>query len=128
VEKNLRTALEQEDYDFAPMLAKAMKKRSYHLSQELDFPTRITVNNDSHPIYTLVEITSPDRLGLLHHLLHGLASVGVNIVLSRIATEKGAAIDSFYVTDMEGRKIKADEQIRRIHRVLNRAAQSATAG
>jgi UTP:GlnB (protein PII) uridylyltransferase len=48
----------------------------------------------------------------------------VQIALSRIATEKGAAIDSFYVTDSEGRKIKSAESLAN----LQRALQEASAG
>ena len=99
VEKRLRQSLDDEDFDFTPLLAKAMKRRGYHLSQEIDFPTRITIDNDAHPVYTLVDIQTPDRLGLLYNLLRAFGESGVQIALSRIATEKGAAIDSFYVTE-----------------------------
>ena len=49
-----------------------------------------------------------DRLGLLHDVLKCLSDAGINIVHSRIATEKGAAFDSFYVTDLEGRKLSEE--------------------
>jgi len=128
VEKYLIPALQQEDFDFAPLLSKAKRKKSYHLSLEVDFPTRIFVNNDSHPVYTLVEITTPDRLGLLYDLLRGFATVNVNIVMSRITTEKGAAIDSFYVTDILGNKLRGDTVIKRIIKALSTAANSAPHG
>ncbi|HEX8310736.1 MAG TPA: [protein-PII] uridylyltransferase [Chthoniobacteraceae bacterium] len=124
VEKRLRQSLETEDYDFTPHLEKVMKKRGFHLSQEIDFPTRISIDNDAHPIYTLVDIQTPDRLGLLYNLLKVLGRAGVQIALSRIATEKGAAIDSFYVTDSEGKKIKSAESLAN----LQRALQEASAG
>jgi [protein-PII] uridylyltransferase len=65
----------------------------------MDFPTRITVENKTHPSYTLVQIQTPDRLGLLYELLSAFGEERVSIALSRISTEKGAAIDTFYVAD-----------------------------
>jgi [protein-PII] uridylyltransferase len=44
-------------------------------------------------------------MGLLYDVLRCFAKAQVNIVHSRIATEKGAAFDSFYVNDSEGRKL-----------------------
>jgi [protein-PII] uridylyltransferase len=126
VEKRLRLSLEEEQFDFSPLLAKAMKKRSFHLSQELDFPTRITVDNIAHPVYTLVDVQTPDRLGLLYSLLKAFAEAGAQIALSRIATEKGAAIDSFYVTDMEGRKLKNSDAIARLQKALQRASDAGS--
>ena len=102
VEKRLRQSLEEENFDFGPLLEKSRKKRGFQLSQELDFPTRLVIDNDAHPVYTLVDIQTPDRLGLLYRLLRAFADTNVEIALSRIATEKGAAIDAFYVTDGEG--------------------------
>ena len=95
VAKRLQQALDAEHYDFAPLLAKLLKKSGSHLAQELDFSTRIGIDNDAHPVYTLVDIQTPDRLGLLSNLLSAFSQSGVQIALSRIATEKGAAIDTF---------------------------------
>jgi [protein-PII] uridylyltransferase len=122
VEKMLKQALSQEDFNFHPLLQKAKKRPGFHLSQELDFPTRISIDNGVHPVYTVVDIQTPDRLGLLYYLLRAFAETHVDIVLSRITTEKGAAIDSFYVTDEEGRKIREPERIVEIQRALQQAA------
>jgi len=127
VEKHLSQSLKQEDFYFLPLLQKARRRQNTHLSQEIDFPTRIAINNDEHPVYTLVDIQTPDRLGLLYNLLRGFAEHGVNIALSRIATEKGAAIDSFYITDTAGRKIRSAEKIATLQKALQCAAENAAA-
>ena len=126
VEKRLKQSLETETFDFTPLLAKVMKRRGFHLSEELDFPTRITIENEAHPIYTLVDIQTPDRLGLLYHLLRAFGESGVPIALSRISTEKGAASDSFYVTEADGRKLRK-ETLARLQRALQHAAEGPTA-
>ncbi len=125
VEKRLHQALEDEHYDFAPLLAKLLKKSGSHLVQELDFPTRIAIENDAHPVYTLVDIQTPDRLGLLSSLLTAFSQTGVHIALSRIATEKGAAIDTFYVSDAQGRKLRDAATIASLQKALQGAAQNA---
>ena len=51
----------------------------------------------------------------------------IQIALSRITTEKGAAIDSFYVTDKEGRKVKGIENLARLQQTLWAAASRAIA-
>jgi [protein-PII] uridylyltransferase len=124
VEKKLGQALNEEVFDFGPLLEKAIKKTKSRLIQELDFPTRIWIDNDAHPVYTVVDIQTPDRLGLLYHLLKGLAQAEVNIVLSKISTEKGAAIDSFYVTNFQGRKIIDHNGIIKLQKALYTAVQS----
>src|SRR5205823_13533197 len=67
-ETTLRRALEGGDFDFAPLIANARRK-SRQLAQEIDFPTRIAVDNKTHPTHTLIQIQTPDRLGLLYDLL-----------------------------------------------------------
>jgi [protein-PII] uridylyltransferase len=128
VEKRLLQSLEKDDFEFTALLAKAMKKRAFHLSQELDFPTRISIENDAHPVYTLVDIQTPDRLGLLYHLLRALGTAGAQIALSRITTEKGAATDSFYVTDAEGRKIRSKAGVAKLQKALQKASEAARVG
>ena len=123
VENCLRKSLSTELFDFRPLLENAMKRRGYHLSQEIDFPTRITIDNDAHPAYTLVDVVTPDRLGLLYSLLQAFGAMDVQIALSRITTEKGAAIDSFYVSDVEGGKVKGAATLAKLQQNLWRASQ-----
>jgi [protein-PII] uridylyltransferase len=89
----------------------------------MDFPTRITVENKTHPAYTLVQIQTPDRLGLLYELLSAFGQERVSIALSRISTEKGAAIDTFYVADRTTRGKITDSA--RIAALLQRLQQAA---
>lgn len=125
VEKRLHQSLEAAAFDFSTLLAKARKKHALKLSSELDFPTRISVDNAAHPVYTLVDIQTPDRLGLLYDLLRAFGQTGAQIALSRIATEKGAAIDSFYITDADGKKLKSENAIRKLQKALQRASESS---
>ena len=123
IDRKILQMLANEDFDFAAELAKLKKRRGFHLSQELDFPTRITIENESHPVYTLVDIQAPDRLGFLHDILAGFSKVRAQIAFSRIATEKGAAIDSFYVTDVNGKKIQDRTAIECLQCALAAAAE-----
>ncbi|MEO7167715.1 MAG: [protein-PII] uridylyltransferase [Spartobacteria bacterium] len=98
VESLLRAALQSERFEFGPLLAEVRRKRA-KVPSEIDFPTRITIENKSHPTCTLIQVETPDRLGLLYDLVACLGRNNVYITLSRINTDKGAAIDTFYVTD-----------------------------
>ncbi len=127
VERHLTESLRHERFDFRPLLERTQRRHGFHLSQRLDFPTRIVVANDSSPSYTMVEVQTPDRIGLLYNLLRSFSRLKVDIARSRISTEKGAAIDTFYVRGPDGKKITNAESIRRMHRALNRAATRRTA-
>jgi [protein-PII] uridylyltransferase len=50
-ERLLDESLQDPDFDFAPHIAKARTRSGYHMSQEADIPTRITVDNRSHPSF-----------------------------------------------------------------------------
>lgn len=94
VEKCLRESLRNEEFDFLPLMKKALGRVG---GTAHDFPTRIAIDSDSHPQFVIVELTTPDRLGLLHDLLRTISDTGFEIGAARIATEKGAAVDTFYV-------------------------------
>lgn len=122
VEARLEEALAVEDFDFTPLMTKEQRLRSYRISQEADLPTKIVIDNFSHPHFSLVDIQTPDRLGLLYDLLRALGEAGVNIELSRITTEMDVAMDSFYVTGKDGKQVTDEAAIKRIQRLLQRAA------
>ena len=123
VESTLRRALGDEHFDFAPLLDRARKMFGKRAGNEIDFPTQVTVENKAHPTYSLVQIQTPDRLGLLYELLSAFGRAGISIALSRVSTEKGAAIDTFYVADRATRgKITDPARITTLQEELHRAA------
>ncbi len=126
VEARLLEALREEEYDFTPLIAEPSRLRRYRLSQDAELPSRIVVDNDAHPLYTIVEIQTPDRLGLLYSLLRALGNVGISIQTSRITTEMEVAMDTFYVNGRDDKKITDPAAIERLQRLFRRAASERT--
>jgi [protein-PII] uridylyltransferase len=71
---------------------------------EWQWPTRIRIDTKSAESRTIIEVESEDRLGLLHRISKVLTRHGLSIHVARISTEKGAAIDTFYVRTAHGKK------------------------
>ena len=129
VENTLRPALEDRPFDFQPLLEKTRQQVQSRAPQELEFPTYIVVDNKTHPAYTLIQIQTRDRIGLLYDLLSCLGREGVSIALSRISTQNGAAVDTFYVTDSTTRgKISDTQRIAALQKRLQEATLVTTAG
>ena len=122
VEKLLNEALQSETHDFRPLLAKA-HKHSWKREQTAAFPARIFYDN-SPARHTLIEITAPDRLGLLYEVLCTISEAGYEIVSARITTEIGAAMDSFSITGKEGAKIPNDGSLDKLKWALRDVATS----
>ena len=122
VGKLLAEALTVESYDFTPLLAKRMR-RTPAWDRALDFPTRITISTDVNPGYTVVDIAAPDRFGLLYEILRAVSDAKFLIAVARIATEKGAAIDSFYITDLEGQKVTSARRMAELEKALRKVTE-----
>ncbi|MBJ7259596.1 MAG: [protein-PII] uridylyltransferase [Chthoniobacterales bacterium] len=123
MEKLLNESLAVPEFDFAPHIAKARQKMGYRMSQEAEIPTRITIDNRGHPSFTIVDIQTSDRIGLLYDLFGVLTGLGLSLELARITTEKEVALDTFYVyRSRDGAKISGEEEIRDLQRALHDAA------
>lgn len=84
--------------------------------------TRVYIDNKSSPDYTIIDVVSPDKVGLLYTISLCLADCGLDIHFAKVATKLDQAIDVFYVTDKERRtKIFEEEKIKQIKAALTRA-------
>ena len=127
VEQTLRRALEDESFDFLPLIEKA-KRQSHCLTTGIEFPTRIAIDNKTHPAYALIEIQAPDRIGLLYDVLTCLDRENLLVPLSRINTQAGAAIDTLYAVDRSTRaKITDPHRMRAVQQRLQNAILSGGA-
>ena len=57
-----------------------------------------------------MEIETEDRLGLLYVISQTFTELALDISAARIVTERGAAIDSFYVRELDGGKVVSPER------------------
>jgi [protein-PII] uridylyltransferase len=67
--------------------------------------TQIYFDNETSDTRTLIEIETEDRLGLLYIISQAFAEFALDVFAARIVTERGAAIDSFYVCEPDGGKV-----------------------
>jgi len=76
----------------------------------IPFPTRVLVSNEISDTCTAIEIQALDRIALLHDLFSAIDDLGLATVHARICTEKGAAMDTIYVTWPDGSKVLNEEK------------------
>jgi [protein-PII] uridylyltransferase len=78
----------------------------------------IRFDNDTSETQTVIDLEAEDRVGLLFALSSTLYELRVDIVLAKIATERGAAIDTFYVVERGGGKIVNPSRLKEIKNQL----------
>ncbi len=94
-----------------------VKKRE----REFRFPTHITFDNVGSEIYTIIEVDTRDRPGLLFDLTRTLAVNNVQISSAVIATYGAQVVDTFYVKDMFGLKLHAKQRQEALEKKLRQA-------
>ncbi|MBU2983503.1 [protein-PII] uridylyltransferase [Lentibacter algarum] len=106
----------------------AMQTRDKLKKRERAFrvPTSITFDNEGSEIYTIIEVDTRDRAGLLHDLTRTLAGLNVYIASAVIATYGEQAVDTFYVKDMFGLKFHATQKQQLLEKKLREAIEQGT--
>lgn len=61
------------------------------------FPPTVDVYHELSMQRTIVEVQARDQLGLLYRLARTISDHGFDITFARIGTERGVAIDTFYI-------------------------------
>jgi [protein-PII] uridylyltransferase len=84
-------------------------------------PTVIRFDNETSDTRTVIDLEAEDHVGLLYTISTTLAELDLDISVAKISTEKGAAIDSFYVSERDGGKVLSAERQREIVRRLSAA-------
>ena len=96
-----------------------IKKRE----RQFTFPTSITFDNEGSDIYTIIEVDTRDRPGLLYDLTRTLAANNIYIASAVIATYGAQVVDSFYVKDMFGLKLHARHRQEALEKKLRQAVK-----
>ena len=120
--KSIVATLYQINQQKAYEPAKYLKKKKNFLKPEtkqiFEFPVRVWTSNDLDPHYTVIELQALDRIALLHDVLRTVNDHNLVTVHSRICTEKGAALDSIYVSTPDGQKLTDQDAVDRLENDL----------
>jgi [protein-PII] uridylyltransferase len=81
-------------------------------------PTEVRIDNPSSAEFTVVDVFTQDQVGLLFAITHTLFSLGLVIHLARISTYADQAIDVFYISEGDGRKVERPERIQALRERL----------
>ncbi len=93
------------------------KKRN----SEFRFPTHVTFDNEGSDLFTIIEVDTRDRPGLLYDLTRTMAANHIQIVSAVIATFGAQVVDSFYVKDMFGLKLHRESRRDALEKKLRKA-------
>jgi [protein-PII] uridylyltransferase len=81
-------------------------------------PTYIQIDNDASDDFTIIEVYTQDRIGVLFTITYQMHQLGLSIHLAKISTNVDQVADVFYVTDERGGKIHDPEQLEAIRQNL----------
>ena len=68
------------------------------------FPPSVDVYHELSLKRTIIEVQASDRIGLLYQLARLISKQGFDINFARIATERGVAMDTFYIENMHDKE------------------------
>ena len=80
--------------------------------------SEVEVDNDLSDHFTVLDVYSPDRVGLLFAIANALYHLDLSIHLAKITTNVDQVLDVFYVTDAAGRKIQDEARLAEIRNEL----------
>ena len=87
--------MSMEQFDFAKAFAKRAVKPRFPAYDSSELPTQVSVDLRASRTHMLLDVQTADYPGLLYRIASAIAETGMNLVSARVATEKGAALDTF---------------------------------
>jgi [protein-PII] uridylyltransferase len=97
--------------DLAALVARARERIPYRAPRRAAAPgaapppTVVKISNKLSDRYTVVDVGTEDRIGLLHDLSRRISELGLDIHYAKISTRGTRAADVFYVTK-DGSKVE----------------------
>lgn len=100
------------------LLAERMTARFVREKVSRYRPTLVVFDNEASSRYTVVDIFTYDRIGLLYDITRTFSAMEIDIVLSKISTKADQVADVFYLRNREGEKIRRPEDLEKLREAL----------
>ncbi|MGO8943092.1 MAG: [protein-PII] uridylyltransferase [Syntrophobacteraceae bacterium] len=79
---------------------------------------KVIIDEEASDFYTLIEVYTWDRPGVLHTITNALFELDINIQLAKISTPGAQVADIFYVTDLSGEKLISHDRHEQVREKL----------
>lgn len=89
------------------------------------FPPTVEVYHELSMQRTIVEVQARDQIGLLYRLAKTISDHQFDITFARIGTERGVAIDTFYIEDADDQPIEDGARLHALRDALNEVISPA---
>jgi len=83
--------------------------------------TVVQIDNEASDGFTIIEVFTEDRIGVLFTITYGLHRLGLSIHVAKISTNVDQVADVFYVTDENGGKVTEPARVEAIRQSLVRS-------
>jgi [protein-PII] uridylyltransferase len=117
VQRDLERVIKGEQ-DIAALVAAAHHVRTAKSKFTRRVQTQVTVDNRTSEQFTIVDVFTQDRVGLLFTITHTLFKLGFPIHLARISTNADQALDVFYISDSNDEKVTDLARMRELRETL----------
>ncbi len=110
------------DAELARKTAQSRRRRHQGIGRQ---HAEVVVDNHASETHTVIEIHTPDRVGLLRTITKVLADAGCDLSLAKVATYGVDVVDVFYVRDLAGQKIVDGTKLALVQQQLHTAVGEA---
>ncbi len=128
VERDL-SALLGGTLPLADLLARKTTAPAWASRRSPEVRTEVLVDNEVSPRFTVIDVFTRDRFGLLHAIARALHEAHLTISLSKVSTEGDRVADVFYVESESGGQLRDPARVEAVRVALFRAIDAlANAG
>lgn len=102
------------DYRLALLAAKQKRKKKWVPEK----PDEVVVDNHSSDQYTIIEVYTTDRPGLLYSITRAMVDLQLRVFLAKISTRLDQVADIFYVLTREGKRVEDPDHVDEVKNAL----------
>ncbi|MBK1879567.1 [protein-PII] uridylyltransferase [Pelagicoccus mobilis] len=114
--------------DLYPRILEIMRKEASDIFSKSDdnplaesFEPQVDVYHELSLQRTILEVQAPDHLGLLYQISHQISLHGFDITFARINTERGIAIDTLYLSEVDPEEETNGQKLMELREGLSKA-------
>jgi [protein-PII] uridylyltransferase len=112
-----------------PTFRRTWQNRNRAGRQALELlPTKIKIDNTTSDMYSIIDVFTHDRPGLLYSMAKTLFDLNLSVAMAKIGTYLDQVVDVFYVTETSGQKIQDEARIQQVRSTLLQAIDAPRGG